>query len=87
MFDKLIHYACASDQRSVTVPATSPVPAVLNTLIANTSGPFGNVPRPPSVVLVKALILSKASVALSPGWAMKEKIVFNTAKDCDCPIS
>ena len=51
------------------------VPDVLNTLIARTSGPFGNVPLPPSVVLVNSLMNVRSNVDLSPGFAMNEKIV------------
>ena len=43
--------------------------------MANTSGPFGNVPLPPNVVFVSSLINARSSVDLSPGCAMNEKIV------------
>ena len=44
-------------------------------LIANTSGPLGNVPLPPNVVFVSSWIALSANVDLSPGWATNEKIL------------
>jgi len=47
-------------------------PATLYTLIANTSGPLGNVPRPPMAVEVNSFNASKLNSAVSPGLAIKE---------------
>jgi len=50
-------------------------PDPLYTLIANTSGPFGYVPLPPSGVLVSSFSSDKSSVERSPGLAINENTV------------
>ena len=50
-------------------------PVTLYTLIANTSGPFGNVPLPPSGVFVSSLRSLRSSVERSPGTAINENTV------------
>jgi len=48
------------------------VPDTLYTLIANTSGPLGNVPRPPIAVVVSSFNSAKLSSPVFPGFEIKE---------------
>jgi hypothetical protein len=51
------------------------LPEDLYTLIASTSGPFGYVPRPPSVVLVNSLSSVRSRLDVPPGAATNENTV------------
>ena len=55
--------------------ASTSVPVVLNTLIANTSGPFGKVPLPPNVVFVSSFNCVKSKSARAPGCAINDRTV------------
>jgi len=65
-------YACASDQRMLSVALTA-LPEVRYALIASTSGPLGNVPLPPIGVLVSSFSSERSIVSLDPGAAVKAK--------------